>query len=205
MSKSFLSVALLAMSTIAASAADVESVITGGKPAETQLSGCKDNDFSVVNTDFSKETGDDVFDVVEKMPEYKGGTQGLMTYIQHTVKYPETAKSTGLQGKFVVQFIINDDGSIIKDKTQVINVDGEKIATHVKLPEVMVAAYAKDAQKKTGKQLTKEQKDNMRIAYSDLEKECIRVVNNMEAWTPGQQRGKNVKVKFAVPITFRLQ
>ena len=56
MSKSFLSVALLAMSTIAASAADVESVITGGKPAETQLSGCKDNDFSVVNTDFSKET-----------------------------------------------------------------------------------------------------------------------------------------------------
>ena len=205
MSKKILSVALLAMSTIAASAADVESVITGGKPAETQLSGCKDNDFSVVNTDFSKETGDDVFNVVEKMPEYKGGTQGLMTYLQHTVKYPETAKSTGLQGKFVVQFIINDDGSIIKDKTQVINVDGEKIATHVKLPEVMVAAYAKNAQKNTGKQLTKEQKDNMRIAYSDLEKECIRVVNNMEAWTPGQQRGKNVKVKFAVPITFRLQ
>ena len=200
-----MSVALLAMSTIAASAADVESVITSSNPAETQLSCCKDNDFSVVSTDFSKETGDDVFEVVEKMPEYKGGTQGLMTYIMQSVKYPATAQAIGLQGKFLIQFIINDDGSIIKDETHVINVDGETIASHVKLPEVMVAAQAKDTQKKTGKPMTKEQKEEMRIAYSDLEKECIRVVNNMEAWEPGQQKGKKVKVRYALPIMFRLQ
>ena len=42
MSKKFLSVALLVMSTIAASAADIESVITSGNSAETQLFGCKD-------------------------------------------------------------------------------------------------------------------------------------------------------------------
>ncbi|WP_099464297.1 MULTISPECIES: energy transducer TonB [Parabacteroides] len=37
-----------------------------------------------------------------------------------------------------------------------------------------------------------------------LDKEAIRVVNSMPKWTPGKQRGKPVRVKYTVPITFRL-
>jgi len=35
-----------------------------------------------------------------------------------------------------------------------------------------------------------------------LDKEAIRVVSSMPAWTPGKQRGKTVKVSFQLPITF---
>ncbi len=38
-----------------------------------------------------------------------------------------------------------------------------------------------------------------------LDKEALRVINTMPKWTPGKQRGKPVRVKYTVPITFRLQ
>lgn len=38
-----------------------------------------------------------------------------------------------------------------------------------------------------------------------LDKEALRVINSMPKWTPGKQRGKPVRVKYTVPITFRLQ
>lgn len=38
-----------------------------------------------------------------------------------------------------------------------------------------------------------------------LDKEALRVVNTIPDWKPGRQRGKPVRVKYTVPITFRLQ
>jgi protein TonB len=38
-----------------------------------------------------------------------------------------------------------------------------------------------------------------------LDKEALRVINTMPNWTPGKQRGKPVRVKYTIPITFRLQ
>jgi protein TonB len=38
-----------------------------------------------------------------------------------------------------------------------------------------------------------------------LDKEAIRVIGTMPKWAPGKQRGKPVRVKYTVPITFRLQ
>jgi protein TonB len=38
-----------------------------------------------------------------------------------------------------------------------------------------------------------------------LDKEALRVINTMPKWVPGKQRGKPVRVKFNVPVTFRLQ
>lgn len=37
-----------------------------------------------------------------------------------------------------------------------------------------------------------------------LDKEAIRVIQSMPAWNPGFQNGKTVRVKFTLPITFRL-
>ncbi|MDR2497599.1 MAG: energy transducer TonB [Tannerellaceae bacterium] len=37
-----------------------------------------------------------------------------------------------------------------------------------------------------------------------LDKEALRVVSSMPKWTPGKQRGKPVRVKYAVPVTFKL-
>lgn len=38
-----------------------------------------------------------------------------------------------------------------------------------------------------------------------LDKEAIRVISSMPKWKPGRQRGKAVRVKYTVPVVFRLQ
>jgi protein TonB len=38
-----------------------------------------------------------------------------------------------------------------------------------------------------------------------LDKEALRVVSTMPKWKPGEQRGKPVRVKFTLPVQFRLQ
>lgn len=38
-----------------------------------------------------------------------------------------------------------------------------------------------------------------------LDKEAIRVISSMPNWKPGEQRGKKVRVKYTVPVTFRLK
>ena len=38
-----------------------------------------------------------------------------------------------------------------------------------------------------------------------LDKEALRVINSMPKWKPGMQRGKPVRVKYTVPVMFRLQ
>lgn len=45
----------------------------------------------------------------------------------------------------------------------------------------------------------------MRGVDPSLDKEALRVIGTMPKWKPGKQRGKPVRVKYTVPITFRLQ
>lgn len=45
----------------------------------------------------------------------------------------------------------------------------------------------------------------MRSPSEDLTKEAKRVVSSMPKWKPGKQRGKPVRVKYVLPVTFRLQ
>lgn len=40
---------------------------------------------------------------------------------------------------------------------------------------------------------------------ASLDKEAVRVIKSMPKWTPGKQRGKPVRVKYTVPINFRLR
>jgi TonB family protein len=60
----------------------------------------------------SAEDNSDVFNVVEKMPEFEGGMNGMMSFLQKNIKYPEEAIKNGTQGRVVVQFVVNKDGSI---------------------------------------------------------------------------------------------
>lgn len=39
----------------------------------------------------------------------------------------------------------------------------------------------------------------------DLDKEAVRVIQSMPKWIPGKQKGEPVRVKFTLPVTFRLQ
>jgi len=56
--------------------------------------------------------GDTIYKSVEQMPEYPGGDEALMRFIQHNIKYPKVEAENDIQGKVVVGFVIGEDGSI---------------------------------------------------------------------------------------------
>ena len=49
---------------------------------------------------------------VEIMPEFPGGTAALMKYLSGNIKYPMISQETGSQGKVIVQFVVDKDGTI---------------------------------------------------------------------------------------------
>ena len=53
-----------------------------------------------------------VFEVVEQMPEYPGGAMAMMEFLQDNMKYPADAEKQKVQGKVMVSFIVETDGSI---------------------------------------------------------------------------------------------
>jgi protein TonB len=48
----------------------------------------------------------------EIAPEYPGGTVAMLSYIQQNLKYPEGAKEQEIQGRVIVQFTIEKDGTV---------------------------------------------------------------------------------------------
>ena len=66
--------------------------------------------------DTSDELADDnpdkIHQVVEVQPEFPGGMKEMMKFIQYNLKYPESAKAAGAEGKAYVQFVVKADGSI---------------------------------------------------------------------------------------------
>lgn len=55
-------------------------------------------------------------DVVEQMPSFPGGTQALFEYLKENVTYPEECEETCVQGRVVVSFVVERDGSITEAK-----------------------------------------------------------------------------------------
>lgn len=55
---------------------------------------------------------DKVFTVVEHMPEYPGGQPAMTQYLSQNIRYPEYARKNNIQGKVVVKFVIDRDGSV---------------------------------------------------------------------------------------------
>lgn len=55
-----------------------------------------------------EEEEEDFFVVVEQMPELIGGIQSL----QEKVEYPELARRAGIEGRVIIQFIVNEKGEV---------------------------------------------------------------------------------------------
>ena len=102
-----------------------------------------------------------VYEIVEDMPTFPGGVTELMNYLSKNTHYPAATKRDGIQGRVVVSFIVEPDGSI----------------SNVKL---------------------------VRSVDANLDREALRVVSEMPNWTPGKQGGNKVRVRYSLPIAFRL-
>ena len=99
----------------------------------------------------------EIFVVVEEMPELIGG----LGEIQRKIRYPEIARKAGVEGRVILQFIVNENGNVTE------------------------AAV-------------------VRGIGAGCDEEALRVVREAK-FKPGKQRGKAVKVKMSLPITFKLK
>lgn len=103
----------------------------------------------------------EIFDFVEKEPNFIGGPEALMEFIKNEMQYPAISLENKEQGTVYISFIVNKDGSIEK-------------------PEIRKGVSAA------------------------LDKEAKRIINNMPKWIPGEQAGREVRVRFTLPIRFVL-
>jgi protein TonB len=103
-----------------------------------------------------KDEEEEIFVVVEEQPVLIGGLAAL----QEQIDYPSAARRAGIEGRVIVQFVVNEEGDVI-------------------LPTVA------------------------RGRHPLLDKEALRVIR-MAKFEPGRQRGEPVKVRMALPVTFRL-
>jgi len=60
--------------------------------------------------------GEEVYFIVEQMPEFPGGELALRKTIAQLIKYPVTAQENGIQGKVYVTFVVAKDGSVMNAK-----------------------------------------------------------------------------------------
>jgi len=72
------------------------------------------------------------------MPSFAGGMEGLMRYLSRNIKYPVTAQKAGIQGRVLVQVIIDSNGNVTNPKiTKSVDpsLDAEAIRVTANMPK----------------------------------------------------------------------
>ena len=63
-----------------------------------------------------KDQKEDPFNVVEDMPAFPGGMEAMIQFISSNIKYPAAAKKQKVDGRVLVKFVVEKDGSITEVK-----------------------------------------------------------------------------------------
>lgn len=247
----------------------------------------------ITDIKIKKVDNDSIYQIVEVMPEFPGGTEKFMEYLSGNIKYPEEAKEKGISGRVFIQFVVEKDGSVSNVKVakgigkecddEAVRVvkampkwkpglmKGKPVRVNYMLPvnfkldegeaykPVKGETVAPQADVKPGKDgvwdiaetmpeypggidglrtyiqenLTVPEKyknvetkaeyrvfvqfvvaedgsiTNVELKKSepskkDLNDEAVRVVKAMPKWKPGTVDGKPVKVRYLLPVTYRL-
>ena len=57
-----------------------------------------------------------VYDMVKDAPEFPGGTKAMMEYLKTNMRYPQIAKENGIQGRVILQFVVDETGKVTDPK-----------------------------------------------------------------------------------------
>ena len=96
------------------------------------------------------------------MPDFPGGMAECMKWLAKNIQYPEDCKKKGTEGRVIVQFVVDKDGSVMDAKV-------------------------------------------VRSIDPLLDKEALRVVNLMPKWKPGKNQGEAVRIRYTIPVMFKLK
>ena len=170
---------------------DIESIAVLEDSAATSVWGSRGaNGVIVIKTkNASMDGGDAIYAEVEQMPNFPGGDNILYKWLTENIKYPAVAQEVGIQGQTFVSFIVEKDGSI------------SEVSAHRTADPNAGHLLAKVIK------TTKRKQPNQEIENGEmyLDKEVMRVVSWMPRWQPGEQDGKPVRVRFTLPVVFRLR
>ena len=98
----------------------------------------------------------------EVMPSFRGGQQKLMQFISDNLRWPEGCEDSCIQGRVVISFMIEKDGSITEPKV-------------------------------------------VRSLDPAFDKEALRVVEMMPKWNPYSINGERRRMKYTIPISFKMK
>ncbi|MBQ9170580.1 MAG: hypothetical protein IJ148_07170 [Bacteroidaceae bacterium] len=135
---------------------------------------------------------DTIYNVVKERAKFPGGDEECFKFLSENVRYPKLCHEFGVQGRVIVRFVVEKDGSI----THVEKVRG----VGKTLSEVEVTSYKQEhpdspEQLKAGQDL-----GNL------LFEEAKRVMELMPKWEPAKDKdGNAVRSFFNLPFMFRLQ
>ncbi len=123
----------------------------------------------------------------DRLPQYPGGTTVLLKKLATITNYPVEAEHCGAAGRVIVSFIVEIDGTV----------------SDVKVAHTEFTNRLSD---KKFKKYSEMDKYAMREKAEGLLKdEAVRVVKTLSGWEPALRRGKQVRVRYTVPITFKLR
>lgn len=122
------------------------------------------NKFERISKNQPYNNGDSIATLIEVMPQFEGGEQAMMQFIQKNIQYPQAEKESGISGTCYITFVVEKGGSL----------SNMKILRGVK-------------------------------GGLGCDTEALRVLQIMPKWKPGKLNGKNIRVRYNLPIKYTLR
>ena len=141
---------------------------------------------------YDDDDDDPVFEVTEEPAQYPGGQAALMQYLAQNIRYPKISAENGVQGRVLVQFVVEKDGSL--SNFAVVKKSGDTITKNAQSGITVNALGSATEESKVPQE-----------AFDAINAEAVRVLREMPKWIPAKQRGQEVRMRYTLPITFRLQ
>lgn len=82
-------------------------------PPAAQTPALAADSISAQTVDGNTSDDDNVYDIVETAAQFPGGMDACMKWLNEHVKYPVACMEAGIQGRVIISFVVNKDGSIV--------------------------------------------------------------------------------------------
>ena len=134
---------------------------------------------------------DTIYNVVKERAKFPGGDPECFKFLSMNIRYPKLCQQFGVQGRVIISFVVEKDGSI----TEIKKLRGPGM----ELSEIDVTSY-----KEKNPESTEEPKVGQDLGEL-LYEEGVRVLKAMPKWEPAKDKDGNiVRSRFNLPIQFRL-
>jgi TonB family protein len=92
--------------------------------------------FTNIPLSWAQEKEEPIYKVVNRMPKFKGGQQAMADFLSRKFRYPKTARKNNVQGKVIVGFVVDVDGSV-KDAKILKSLDADCDAEALRVVNLM--------------------------------------------------------------------